>query len=429
MQRTTAQQEQEQEQEQEREQEYATMAEVLPIGIEEEFQTVNAATLALATHGYAVLMRRATPQIRQRMQPEFLQCVVECVTDPCQTVAEAHAQTMQLHATVMRLAKKGRMAVISAGTHPFSRWDEQVMWEGKRYQFLQDALQDVARSILIYGLHVHVQITDDARRIAALNLARTYLPYILALSVNSPFWQARLTGYQSFRTIVWAPFPFSGIPDPFPSADSYHDFMRLMERVGAVGKIQLPDGAVIDGRRVWWDLRAHQVHPTLEFRIADMPATHADTMAIVAFIQALVKTLLDRLDQNQPLPVVPTPILNENRWRAARWGLRGRLIDFARGQDVPTVELLAETLDLIAPAAEALGTGTYMAYLRAMLEPGYKTGAERQLDAYAARGSLKDVARLLVAETRRGIAMDTALKLGRRGLFRRRRGGAALAMP
>jgi carboxylate-amine ligase len=407
------------------------MAEVLPIGIEEEFQTVNATSLALARHGYAVLMRRATPQIRKWMQPEFLHCVVECITDPCQTIEAARAQTMQLRATAIRLAEASRMAIISAGTHPFSRWDQQVMWEGTRYDFLQDTLQDVARSILIYGLHVHVQITDDARRIAVLNLARTYLPYILALSVNSPFWQGRLTGYQSFRTVVWAPFPFSGIPDPFPSADSYHDFIALMERVGAVGKVQLPDGAVIDGRRVWWDLRAHQQHPTLEFRIADMPLTHADTMAIVAFIQALVKTLLDRIERNQPLPVVvPTPILNENRWRAARWGLRCRLIDFARGHDVPLVELLAETLDLIAPAAQKLGTDAYMNDLRSMLEPEYRTGAERQLDAYGKGQRLKDVAQLLVEETRRGVDMATALRLGKHGVFGRlRRRGAALAIP
>jgi glutamate---cysteine ligase / carboxylate-amine ligase len=397
------------------------MAEILPLGVEEEFQTVYASNLALAPHGFSTLMRRATPRIEERMKPEFLQCVVECITPVCASVEEVRRETMTLRATAMRLARRGRLAVLSSGTHPFSRWDEQQMWEGRRYAVLRETLEDVARSILIYGLHVHAQIEDEARRIAAMNQARTYLPYILALSVNSPFWQGRLTGYQSFRTIVWAPFPFSGIPDPFPTLDDYREFVELMRRLGALGRVRLPNGEEMDDiRRIWWDIRAHSTLPTLEFRIADMPATHADMIALVAFIQALVGTILTRLESGDPLPVLPTPVIAENRWRAARFGLRGTMIDYPRQREAPTVELIGEALDLLRDAADALGTSEQMAYLRRMLEPEYQTGAERQIAAYDKRQSLLDVARALAEQTRQGIDPRAAMPLRRPWPFGRR---------
>jgi Glutamate-cysteine ligase family 2(GCS2) len=219
-----------------------------------------------------------------------------------------------------------------------------------------------------------------------MNRARTYLPHILALTTNSPLWQGRPTGYQSFRTMVWAPFPVANVPDAYPTLQAYRDFHDLLEVAGA---LRPP-------RRVWWDLRLHDALPTLEFRIADMPANHADMMAVVAFIQALCKTLLDQLDLDGETPVVPTPVIAENKWRAARYGLRGTCIDHDRRREVALRDAIAEVLNRCAPAFEALGTTEYLARLHWMLDPAYRTGAERQLAAYSLRSDPREVVSMLV---------------------------------
>jgi carboxylate-amine ligase len=385
------------------------MGEPLTLGVEEEFQTVDVRSLELARHGYSTLMRRATPAMKERMIPEFYQCVVECKTEICRTIEEVRQQTLTLRATALKLARGNGLAIVSAGTHPISRWDEQVPTAGERYAMVETLLRDVARTVLIYGLHVHVGITDEARRIEVMNQARAFLPYILALSVNSPFWMGRYTGYQSYRTMVWAPFPLSGMPDAFPSVEDYRRFRELFQHVGALGHVEFSNGKTFDLRRMWWDIRSHHALPTLEFRIADMPRSHADMVALVAFIQALAQTLLRRSERGRPLPVLPTVMINENRWRAARWGLRGKLVDFVREREVPAVELIAEALDFVGDAAEELGTTSAIAQLRGMLEPAYKTGAERQIEAFARRHELRDVVRQLVKDTAQDVDCTVAM--------------------
>ncbi len=385
----------------------------LTLGVEEEFQVVDRRTMNL-TGGFARLMRRATPAIQERLHKEYYRCVVECVTPICQDIADARREAAIQRATAAVLAEKASLAVLSAGTHPRSRWEEQRRSSDPdgRYAKLEYLLQDVARSITIFGLHVHVGIADPALRIAVMNQARGFVPYILALSVNSPFWQGRETGFHSFRTMVWAPFPMANLPETFASLEEYEAFRGAMERAEALS----------ENRRIWWDIRSHHSLPTLEFRIADMPANLEDTLGIVAYIQALCKTILDRTERGDPLPVAPTPAVHENKWRAARYGLRGTMLDctrepsFARQQPVPTVELIGETLDLIAPAAEVLGAERELAHLRAMLADDYQTGAEKQLAAYEQRHSLDDVLKLLQRETLAGIRLEDALPLARRTL-------------
>lgn len=372
----------------------------LSLGVEEEFQIVDAATAELVS-GYDLLMQRATPAIQDHMKPEFLQCVVECITDVCPDVAAVRQQTAQLRATAALLARDHGMAICAAGTHPTGKWYHQHRTAGARYGLLEDALQEVARSILIYGLHVHVNLADLELRIQVMNQARTYLPHILALSANSPFWMGRNTGYMAYRPMVWSPFPVSGIPDPFPAYADYARFRDLFFNVNALSEV----------RRIWWDVRPHHHLPTIEFRIADMPLHHDDTVAIVAFIQGLVMTLRDRTLAGQPLPILPTPYVNENRWRAALGGLRGTLVDFARECEVPTVDALAEAIDLVAPAMAALGAARELAHLHAMLASGYQSGAERQLAAFQQHHDPSDAAHMLVAETLRGIDPSAALPL------------------
>jgi carboxylate-amine ligase len=393
-------------------------AKVLSLGVEEEFQIIDASTLELAPDGFNILMRHASDEIRESEQflPEFLQPTVECITGVCATIEDVRRQTMALRATAMKLAEASGLAIVSAGTHPTSRWDRQMITAGDRYQRLKDLLQEIVYTILIYGLHIHVGIDDEAQRVEVMNQARTYLPYILALSTNSPFWMGRHTGYQSFRTMVWAPFPLSGIPDPFQTVEEYRRFRAVFNEVISLNGT----------RRMWWDIRSHHTHPTLEFRVADMPMSHREMLAIVAFVQALCQTILWRIERGQPLPTLPTPIISENRWRAARWGLHCNLVEYLPdrempAREVPARELIGQAIDLVADAADALGTADELAYLRRMLEPTYASGAERQLAAYKRRGNLKDAVRLLIRETREGIDMNSAMSITKQSLFGRLR--------
>ena len=378
----------------------STTQDALTLGVEEEFQIVEAATTELV-QGYETLMRGATPAIKNHLKPEFVQSVVECITDVCDDMAAVRQQTMSLRATAALLGRQSRLAIAAASTHPSGRWYDQRRTPGDRYGLLEDLLQDVARSILIYGLHIHVSVADDAQRIAVVNQARTFLPYILALSVNSPFWMGRNTGYQSYRTVVWTPFPMAGIPDTFDSIADYHQFRELFMSVNALS----------DTRRIWWDIRPHHVYPTVEFRVADMPLHHEDMLSLVAFIQALVKTIVTRTERGQPLPVLPRVYIEENRWRAARYGLRGNMVDFIQKREVPTTAAIGAAIDLVSDAAAELGTTTYLDHVRQMLAPSYRTGAERQIAAYKKRDDPRDVTRMLMEETLRGIDLTTAMPL------------------
>ncbi len=374
------------------------------LGVEEEFAIVDGRTGALVS-AYEQLMQRAPEAARHHLKPEFLRCVVECITDVCPDVAAVERETRQWRATASALARAAGLAIVASGTHPSGRWWDQVRTSETRYQALEAELRDVARSILIYGLHVHVNIDDIDLRIAVMNQARTFLPQILALSANSPFWLGRNTGFQAFRVSVWAPFPMSGIPPIFKDGAAYTDYIAMMVDVGALD----------DVRRVWWDLRSHERFPTLEYRIADLPMRHADTMAIVAFIQALTKTLADRTLAGHPLPLQASDIISENRFRAARDGLHGTQMDPDQRRSIPTREVVAATLDLIAPAAADLGLMPYMAHLRQMLTTGYLSGADRQIAADR-KGKAGDTTRqavveFLMQETMAGIDPRAALPL------------------
>jgi glutamate---cysteine ligase / carboxylate-amine ligase len=373
--------------------------EMLALGVEEEFQLVEANTGSLVS-GFERLMDSATPHIHNHVKSEFLQCVAECVTGICPTIAWVRDETAMLRATAATMARTRGWALIAGGTHPFGRWQDQRRSPGERYKGLEERLQDVARSILIYGLHVHVNIPDPELRVQVMNQARSFLPHILALSANSPLWMGHKTGFMSYRTVVWAPFPMSGIPDPFPDYAAYLRFRHLFERVHSLD----------DTRRVWWDLRLHDKYPTLEFRVADMPMSHADSIAIVAFIQGLCKVLIDRTQSGHPLPVHPTAYISENRWRAALGGPRGKLVDFDKERERPARTMLKESLDLVADAMIELGAEEELLHLREMIHPRARCGAERQLAVYHQDGA-QGVAHMLMRETMAGIDLRRALPL------------------
>ncbi len=384
------------------------MVDAWKVGVEEEFQIVHTQTMELVS-GFPAMMRFASAEAREAMKPEFLQCVIECITEPCDSIADIARSTMLRRASAMALAEAQQLQIISAGTHPNGRWYHQHRTidtaREDRYAQLEDILQEVARSILIFGLHVHINVDDREERIQIFNQARAFLPYILALSVNSPFWMGHLTGYQSYRTMVWAPFPMAGIPDAFESLQAYEDFVGLWKRVRSLE----------EPRRIWWDIRPHFKHPTVEFRIADMPLNHTDMVAIAAFCQALVRTISERTRAGHPLPIIPTPYIMENRWRAARFGPRGMLIDLLDGlaaaRELPAAVVIGRALDLVSDAAASFGTTAAIDHLRRRLQPEVLTGAERQIEAYMKHLEIRDVTAMLADETLRGIDRGLAWPL------------------
>ena len=364
------------------------------LGIEEEFQLVDAVTGNLRS-GIEPLVALAEKTLGEQVKAEFLQCTAEIVTGVCPSIAAGRAEAHYLRDTVAKLADTLGMRLLSAGTHPTDDWQDQERSNHPRYIELDEQLQEVARSILIFGLHVHVGIDDRNHLIEIMNQARNYIPHVLALSSNSPFWQGRNTGYKSFRTTIWQRFPRSGLPDVLPS---YTEFERYVSTLVSTNCID-------DGKKIWWDLRPHPFHQTLEFRVCDMPATFDDTIALAALFQALVAKLDWLRARNMSLRLYPTALLNENKWRAARYGLDGKLIDFPNQREVPTREAIHELLDLVEDVIDDLGSRQEMNHLRQLLEGQEGTGADRQLAIYEQTGDLIAVTRWLTKTTMQGISL------------------------
>ncbi|HLW01341.1 MAG TPA: carboxylate-amine ligase [Ktedonobacterales bacterium] len=362
------------------------------LGIEEEFQLVDAVTGNLRS-GIEPLLKLTKAKLGEQVKAEFLQCTAETITGVCPSIAAGRAEALYLRTSVAQMAEELGMRLISAGTHPSDDWQEQDRTDHPRYIELDDQLQEVARSILIFGLHVHVGIEDRNHRIEIMNQARNYIPHVLALSSNSPFWQGRVTGYKSFRTTVWQRFPRSGLPDIYPS---YAEFERY------VGML-VSTNCIDDGKKIWWDLRPHAFHPTLEFRVCDMPATFEETIALAALFQALVARLDWMRAHNQSLHLYPTALLNENKWRAARYGLDGKLIDFPNQREVPTRDAIHELLDFVDEVVDDLGSRHEMNHLRHILDSPEGSGADRQIAIYEQTGDVMAVTRWLTQTTMQGV--------------------------
>ncbi len=276
----------------------------------------------------------------------------------------------------------------ASGTHPFSNWIDQVISPGERYKNIVEELQQLARSLLIFGMHVHVAVPDRTTMIDLMNMVRYFLPHLLALSTSSPFWMGRNTGLKSFRTTVFRRFPRTGIPDHFDSWSEYEDY------VGLLIKLRCIDNA----KKIWWDVRPHPVFGTLEFRICDVTPRIEDAIAIAALSQAIVVKLHYLYTKNMGYRMYPRALIEENKWRAARWGVEGNLIDFGKQAEVPMRELGEELLDFVDDVVDDLGSRDALAPIERILREG--TSAERQLKTYAETGDLKAVVRQIVEETR-----------------------------
>ena len=359
---------------------------VFTLGIEEEFQIIDPETRELRSHIQQIL-GEGKVTLKEQIKPEMHQSVVELGTDVCGSIEDAREQVIRLRSQLAAMAAKGGLKIASAGTHPFSHWFDQHITEGERYATIVKDLQQVARANLIFGLHVHVGIPDRATAIHVMNQMRYFLPHLYALSTNSPFWVGRNTGLKGYRLKVFERFPRTGTPDAFESLSEYEDFLKLLIRTGCVD----------NAKKIWWDIRLHPFFDTLEIRICDAQSRVDDTLALAAVIQAIVVRLHKLHAKNLNFRIYRRRLIDENRWRASRYGLDGKLIDFGRESEVETRSLLGELLDFISTEVDELGSGEEIAHIERIMREG--TGADRQIAAWERQHNMHDVVDLIVAET------------------------------
>jgi glutamate---cysteine ligase / carboxylate-amine ligase len=360
------------------------------LGIEEEFQTIDPVTRELRSH-MSKLIEGGKIVLQERVKAEMHQAVVEVGTNICRNIHEARQEVTYLRKEIIELAEKQNLKVAAAGTHPFSDWQKQLITPNERYDRLIEEMRDVARSNLIFGLHVHVGISSRNEGIQIMNAVRYFLPHIYALSTNSPFWCGRNTGFKSYRSKVFDKFPRTGIPDFFSSAAEYDDYIALLVKTGCID----------NGKKIWWDIRLHPFFDTIEYRICDVPMRVDETICLAAIMQALVVKITKLHSQNLDFRSYRRVLISENKWRAARYGIEGKLIDFGKQEEVPTPQLIHELLDFIDDVVDELGSRTECEYVLKILEMG--TGADRQLAVYQRTGDLKQVVDYIVEETSFGV--------------------------
>jgi carboxylate-amine ligase len=363
------------------------------LGIEEEFAIVDPQTRELRSHIQEIL-EGGKVMLKEQIKPEMHQSVVELGTEICASIDNAREHVIELRSKLADLAGRSGLKIASVGTHPFSHWRDQLITEGERYQEIVKDMQLVARANLIFGLHVHVGIPDRPSAIHVMNQARYFLPHIYALSVNSPFWVGQDTGLKGYLLKVFERFPRTGIPDAFESLSEYEDYCKLLVKTGCID----------NPKKVWWDIRLHPFFDTLELRVCDAQSRVDDTLAIAALIQAIIAKLFKLLRQNITFRVYRRRLLDENRWRASRYGIDGNLIDFGKETEVDTRSLLGELLEFISTEVDELGSRREIAHIERIMREG--TGADRQLAAFARTHDMKAVVDQIIDETYDGLNLE-----------------------
>lgn len=371
------------------------------LGIEEEFQIVDPHTRELRSH-VSEFLEEGKMILGEQIKPEMIQSMIEVGTGICKNIHEARADITRLRSIISALAGKTGLVIVAASTHPFSHWQDQKIYDDERYNLLVQELQNVARSLLIFGLHVHVGVADPERRIHIMNAARYFLPHVLALTTSSPFWMGHNTGLKSYRTEVFKAFPRTDIPDHF---DSYSNFQRYVD-------LLVNTGCINDGRKIWWDLRPHPIFPTLEFRICDIPTRVDDTVAIAALFQAIVAKLTKLIEKNLGFRLYRRMLIQENKWRAVRWGIDGKMIDFGKQKEVPTRDLILELLDFVDDVVDELDSRKEIEHVHTILER--RTSAEEQLRVFEETKDLKSVVDRLIELTMENVPVATDFTMASR---------------
>ncbi len=364
----------------------------LNIGIEEEYQTIDPVTRDLRSHIDVEIVQKGKTLLAERVKPEMHQSVVEIATGICRTVQEARAEITSIRRHMIELARQNNLRIAGGGTHPFAKWHAQEIYPDERYRTIVEDLKQVARANLIFGLHVHIGIEDRESAIQIMNGARYFLPHLLALSANSPFWLGMDTGLHSYRCKVFDKFPRTNIPDLFGSWSEFENYIELLVKTKCID----------NAKKIWWDIRPHPHFPTLEFRVCDMPMRVDETIAIAALCQAVIAKLWKLHEANLSFRHYNRALIMENKWRAARYGVRGKLIDFGKQQEVPYPELIEEILEFVSDVVDELGSREEISYIRKIIEEG--TGAERQLRVFhESGGDLNAVVDYMIEQTELGV--------------------------
>jgi glutamate---cysteine ligase / carboxylate-amine ligase len=361
------------------------------LGVEEEFQIVDPQSGDLRSH-VSELLASSAPMLGDQIKREMHQSIVEVGTRICGDVRELREEIFRNRRELASAAERVGLAVAAAGTHPFSRWEDQIISPGVRYDNIVEELQQLARSLLIFGLHVHVGLPDRSVTIDVMNEVRYFLPHLLALSTSSPFWMGRDTGLKSYRTTIFRRFPRTGVPDHFGSWSEYENYIQLLVDLHSID----------DAKKIWWDVRPHPTFGTLEFRVCDVPTSPEAAVMLGALVQAIVVKLYNLRVRNQGFRIYRRALIEENKWRAARYGLDGKLIDFGRRAEVPMRDLALELLEFIDDVVDELGSRKEVEYVHTVLRDG--TSADQQLAVFRKTNDLKAVVHHVVRQTRDGVS-------------------------
>lgn len=348
------------------------------IGAEEEYMVIDPSTRELTSHEQKIV-EMAQKDLTDKVKAEMHQAVVEVGSSICNNIDELETDVRGLRSSIQQIAGDLGLVVGASGTHPFSKWESQLITDNPRYYQIINEMQDAARSNLIFGLHVHVGMESREMAIHIANSARYFLPHIFALSTNSPFWEGRQTGFKSFRSKVFDKFPRTGIPDFFDSIEEYDSYVRLLIKTNCID----------NAKKIWWDLRVHPFYNTVEFRICDIPLTVEETIGITTLFQGICAKLYKLRMQNMNYIIYKRSLVNENKWRASRYGIDGLLVDYGKESEVNTRALIHELMDFVDDVVDDLGSRRGFDIVNKILDNG--TGADRQLQVFEQRNNLADV--------------------------------------
>ncbi len=368
------------------------------VGIEEEYLVIDIGTLNLVSTMPPALMEECSRELGSQVSKELLQCQIEVGTKVCQTMQEAREELVSLRGTIARIARKHDCLIIASSTHPFS-FGFTLITDDERYQELAEQLQRVVLRLYISGMHVHIGIPDDELRIDLMNQASYILPHMLALTTSSPFWRGEHTGLKSYRVSVFEQMPRTGVP---PYFQSHADYMKHVDVLVDLDIIENPT-------KIWWDIRPSWRYSTLELRLSDI-CTHVDDAIAVASVFRCWLRMLYRLKKNnQRWREYSSFLIQENRWRAQRYGIDKGMIDFGQGTMVEFPELMEELIELITEDAEFFGCMDEINHIRTILERG--TSAHQQVavfnqsiaDGRSHELALVDVVKFLAKQTLKGV--------------------------
>ncbi len=366
----------------------------LTLGIEEEYQIIDPDTRELTSY-ISEILEEGRVVLEEHVKPELHQSIVEIGTHVCRSPAEMREELTRLRRALIELAVSKGKRIAAAGTHPFSSWMTQEITQMERYVGVKEDMQDLAQQLLIFGTHVHIGIEDREFLVDAMNVIRYLLPHVLCLSTSSPFWLGRNTGLKSYRSIVFRAFPRTGIPRVFQSWDDLDGLVETLVRTRCI-----PDAS-----KIWWDVRPNWRYPTLEVRICDVCTRVDEAICVAAILQAIVAKIWKLRRDNLTFRLYPAELIEENKWRAVRYGLDGTLVDFGKQEALPTRDLIRELVGwFIDDVVDELGSRREVEYAYRILEEG--TSADRQLATYRRTGDLRAVVDQLIAETAEGVVEE-----------------------